>query len=205
MPRLVAVEECPRCAERALVAGACRACGHLEPEVLERCDGALPPGAARMGSTAWTRRRWILGRGLVGAFAAGPLAVGVLLALVLAWRVLPLAAAVLLASAFAALAWLFACMLVNATTIEVREGRLSVRHGPLPLPGLGHLAIPASRIERLAMRQVPAAGGDAGSFVLEAHGAGAVLPVHASADREEVARLLRFLREALAPPRRRVR
>lgn len=205
MPRLLPVQECPRCAERALVGGACRACGHLEPEALERCDAAPPPGAVRMASVAWTRRRWITGRGVLGAVAAGPLAAGALLALVLAWRALPLAAAVLLALASAALAWLFACMLVNATTIEVREGHLAVRHGPLPLPGLGGLALPAARIERLALRRVAPAGGRAGSFVLEAHAGGEVIPVQASADREELARLLRFLREALAPPRRRVR
>lgn len=204
MPRLIAVEPCPRCHERSLVAGACRACGHLEREALERCDDALPAGALpdRWGVTI--RRRWIAGRGLAGAVAAGPLAGGAFAVLVLGRGALPAAALAAAAVAAAALGWVFAAMLANATTIQVRDRRLAVRHGPLPVPGARALSVPAAEIERLAMRRLR--GGDrSGLFALEVHCRGEIRRLCRSPDREEVARLLRVLREALPAPRRSAR
>src|SRR5690242_16988385 len=150
MFRLAPVEPCPSCHERALVAGTCRCCGHLEPEVLERCDDALPAGVMPGGGVS-VRRRWIVERGLLGALAAGPLAAGALALLVHARRELPPLALVALAAGFALLAWTFAATLANATTIEVRDRTLAVRHGPLRIPGLRDVTIPAAEIERLVM------------------------------------------------------
>lgn len=215
MPRLVPVEPCPSCRERALVSGACRCCGHLEPEALERCDDELPVGAVPGRGVAEVRRRWIIGRGLLGAIAAGPLAGTALGLLVLARRVLPPAAFIALAVGFAVLAWVFAAMLVNWTVIELRDRHLAVRHGPLPLPGISDLCLSAMEIERLSMRrdaEALAAGGHASagglfesySLVVHSRG-GAARVVYTSADREEVARMLRYLREALPVQRRSAR
>lgn len=200
MPRLFPVEPCPSCLERALVSGACRACGHLEPAELERCDGA-PPAGLLPGGVAAVSRRWIVDRGLLGALAAGPLAAAALGVLVLARRGLPPAALVGLAVGFALLAWTFAAMLVNATTIEVRDRSLAVRHGPLPIPGLRDLTLPAAQIEQLGMRRDPGATELSTSFALEVRSGGKVHDLYRSADREEVARLLRFLRGELTPQR----
>lgn len=204
MPRLVPVERCPRCLELALVSGACRCCGHLEPEALERCDEGPPAGLVPGGAVS-VRRRWIVERGLLGALAAGPLAAGALALLVCARGELPAPALAGLALGFAALAWTFAAMLVNATVIEVRDRRLAVRHGPLPMPGMRVLTVPAADIERLGMRRDPGPTELSLTFALEVHCGGEVREVYRSADREEVARLLRFLRGALAAPRRSAR
>jgi hypothetical protein len=202
MPRLAAVELCPRCRERALVSGVCRECGHLDPEALERCDDELPAGAMPGAGAVTVRRRWILGRGVVGAAVAGPLAALALGTLLLCLTRLPPGALVALTVVFALLAWTFTAMLANETVIAVRDRRLEVRHGPLPLPGLADLSIAAADIEALTIRQGAATPGHPGRFALEAHAGGVAREVWASPDREEVARLLRFLREALPAPRR---
>lgn len=202
MPRPVPVEPCPRCHERALVSGECRGCGHLEPERLEACDGEAPVGAARDLAGARVSRPWIAGRGLPGALASGPLAAGALGALVVLGPELPRGAAALLAVSFAALAWTFVAMLANATTIEIRGGRLAVRHGPVPMPGLRAVAVPATEVERLELRREPGAGDLGGAFALVVHAPGGARTVYVSSDREEAARTLRFLREALPRPRR---
>jgi hypothetical protein len=204
MPRLAPVEPCPRCLELALVSGACRCCGHLEPEALERCDEA-PPAGLMPGGAVSVRRRWIVERGLLGALAAGPLAAGALALLVLLRRELPPAALAGLALGFAVLAWTFAAMLANATTIEVRDRSLAVHHGPLPIPGVRDLIVPAPQIEKLGMRRDPGTGDLTVSFALELHCGGRVRDLYRSADRLEVARLLRFLRGALTSQRRSVR
>lgn len=204
MARLAPVEECPSCLARALVSGACRACGHLERDVLERCDGELPLGVVPAGGGVSVRRRWIVGRGLLGALAAGPLAAAALGVLVVARGRLPPSALVALTVGFALLAWTFTAMLLNETVIEVRDRRLAVRHGPVPLPGLPGLSVSAADIETLAMRQ-GAAGHVGRAYALEVRAGGKARTVWASADREEVARLLRLLRDTLPPPRRSAR
>lgn len=184
------------------MAGACHACGHLEPEALERCDGEPPAGAVPDGRGVTVRRRWIVGRGFAGAVAAGPLAAGALALVVLGRGALAPALVGALAAASGALGWLFAAMLANATTIQIRDRTLAVRHGPLPVPGVRAFSVRAAEIEELAMRRVGGAGELSGRFVIEVRSRGAVRSVYGSPDREEVARLLRLLRDGLPAPRR---
>jgi hypothetical protein len=203
MPRLALVEPCPSCRERALVSGACRACGHVEGDALERCDEELPLGAVTSGGRVAVRRRWVIGRGLLGAVVAGPLAGGSFGLLVVAGSRLPASAVVLLVAGLALFTWIVTAMLVNATVIEIRDRRLTVRHGPVPMPGPRELAIPTARIEKLTMRRD--AGATLESFALEVHADGAVRTLYRSGDREEIARMLRFLRAGARAPRRSAR
>lgn len=202
VPHPVPVKPCPRCQELALVAGECRSCGHLEAEVLEACDGELPVGAVVTLGGASVSRPWIAGDGLLGALASGPLAACALGALVVLGPHLPVAANLALGAALAVLAWGFAAMLANATTIAIQGGRLAVRHGPIPMPGLRPLSVPAGQIERLAIRRDEAPGELSDTYALVVHWPGAARTVYASDDREEVARMLRVLRDALPRTRR---
>lgn len=202
MPRIAPVERCPSCLERALVSGACRSCGHLEPEALERCDGELPAGAVVSAGRVAVRRRWADGRGLLGAVCAGAFAAVDLAVVLVAWSQLPALALAVLLLGFALLAWTCAALGVNATTIEVRDHRLVVRHGPVPLPGLPSLSIPGDRVDRLGVRSL---GELSRGYAIEVQSGPETRTLYRSDDREEAARLLRYLREALREPRRSAR